>query len=680
MIEQPEDVSTRMTYDIYGNIISANQFGGSTYRLDSTQRWSYDSRLRICKHYVPETGSKLYEYNNLNQVVAYGEGLARSISCGSSIPSASRVSLTYYPRGETKTINYPGTTPDITMYYDKSGNLTRNERGISTWSYQYDSADNLTEEKLSIDGGSYTARYTYNAIGAKETYLSPSGHRVNYSPNGLGQPTGIAYAANGRALVSDVLYHPNGALRYFNNASGASNRFDQNERLLTSRIRGDVGSKKLVDFAYKYDANSNVTEMNNYAFAGENRSMTYDDLGRLKTARGPWGTGTFKYDVLGNLIEKRLGSRSVRMLFNDSNNQLVQVSDSAPSQPGGGLQSYRYDTRGNATSIGGNAGMVLSYDAANQPTTMTGGSTGNFVYDGNFKRVRQTIDGKTIYSFYSRSGELLLRDEPGNRADRSIYHSLSGVPVVRIKGEGASYKENYLYANHLGSTEVATDHLGNIKWRESHTPFGEKRFNPDQNRDDMGFTGHIEDSTGLVYMQSRYYNPVAGRFLSNDPVDFLGHLERGNTQGFNRYAYAYNNPYKYTDPDGELPIVPIVVAGARACASNAACRGAVVKATKNVADKLRKTAQRKARNERRERRSREKNGQNQKGNNKERFEGKQNAKKQSGGKQEKSSSRQGSDTKTQRGRNNQKRDDSKTTNATEKQAGNRGSRDPNDKF
>ncbi|MDY6975501.1 MAG: RHS repeat-associated core domain-containing protein [Pseudomonadota bacterium] len=56
-----------------------------------------------------------------------------------------------------------------------------------------------------------------------------------------------------------------------------------------------------------------------------------------------------------------------------------------------------------------------------------------------------------------------------------------------------------------------------------------------------------------MYMQARYYDPVIGRFYSNDPVDALGHLGRGNVvHGFGRYTYANNNPYKYTDPDGEF--------------------------------------------------------------------------------------------------------------------------------
>jgi uncharacterized protein RhaS with RHS repeats len=46
-------------------------------------------------------------------------------------------------------------------------------------------------------------------------------------------------------------------------------------------------------------------------------------------------------------------------------------------------------------------------------------------------------------------------------------------------------------------------------------------------------------------MQARYYDPVIGRFYSNDPLGFRG------VHSFNRYTYANNNPYKYIDPDGK---------------------------------------------------------------------------------------------------------------------------------
>jgi RHS repeat-associated protein len=54
-----------------------------------------------------------------------------------------------------------------------------------------------------------------------------------------------------------------------------------------------------------------------------------------------------------------------------------------------------------------------------------------------------------------------------------------------------------------------------------------------------------DPETGLVYMQARYYQ-ARGQFLSPDPVG----PSPGNIFSFNRYAYANNNPVRFTDPDG----------------------------------------------------------------------------------------------------------------------------------
>jgi RHS repeat-associated protein len=55
---------------------------------------------------------------------------------------------------------------------------------------------------------------------------------------------------------------------------------------------------------------------------------------------------------------------------------------------------------------------------------------------------------------------------------------------------------------------------------------------------------------GLIYMNARYYVAELGRFLSADTIV----PDPGNPQSFNRYAYAYNNPLKYTDPSGHCAI------------------------------------------------------------------------------------------------------------------------------
>jgi RHS repeat-associated protein len=63
---------------------------------------------------------------------------------------------------------------------------------------------------------------------------------------------------------------------------------------------------------------------------------------------------------------------------------------------------------------------------------------------------------------------------------------------------------------------------------------------------------------GLINMNGRLYDPVLNRMLSTDnevPGVF-------STQGYNRYAYALNNPLLYNDPDGELPILVAALIGA----------------------------------------------------------------------------------------------------------------------
>ena len=50
-------------------------------------------------------------------------------------------------------------------------------------------------------------------------------------------------------------------------------------------------------------------------------------------------------------------------------------------------------------------------------------------------------------------------------------------------------------------------------------------------------------------MQARYYDPVIGRFLSHDPVQFS--VEQPLM--FNRYGYTFNNPLNLVDPDGMWP-------------------------------------------------------------------------------------------------------------------------------
>lgn len=102
----------------------------------------------------------------------------------------------------------------------------------------------------------------------------------------------------------------------------------------------------------------------------------------------------------------------------------------------------------------------------------------------------------------------------------------------------------YYSSDTIHSEVVITDASRNVVERTYYAPYGAV-LNRDL-RDGPGYGGHEEDpETDLVYMQQRYYDPEAGRFLSTDPVQ-----ADGNGGSFNRYAYANDNPYRYTDPFG----------------------------------------------------------------------------------------------------------------------------------
>ncbi|WP_444997653.1 RHS repeat domain-containing protein [Aliikangiella sp. IMCC44359] len=108
----------------------------------------------------------------------------------------------------------------------------------------------------------------------------------------------------------------------------------------------------------------------------------------------------------------------------------------------------------------------------------------------------------------------------------------------------AQSEVTYIHTDILGSPIMETNEQGSVISRTRYKPFGETLETP---KNDVGYTGHLNDTDlGLTYMQARYYDPLIGRFYSNDPVGFTGEVD-----SFNRYLYVANNPYKYTDPDGK---------------------------------------------------------------------------------------------------------------------------------
>mgnify|MGYP000100833980 FL=1 len=73
--------------------------------------------------------------------------------------------------------------------------------------------------------------------------------------------------------------------------------------------------------------------------------------------------------------------------------------------------------------------------------------------------------------------------------------------------------------------------------------------NPDHiaNINPFRYRGYYYDvETGWYYLNSRYYDPTVGRFLSPDTI--LG--ANGGLQGYNLFAYCNNNPVMFADATG----------------------------------------------------------------------------------------------------------------------------------
>ncbi len=84
-----------------------------------------------------------------------------------------------------------------------------------------------------------------------------------------------------------------------------------------------------------------------------------------------------------------------------------------------------------------------------------------------------------------------------------------------------------------------------IENRQSKIVNGEN--GPSQGITERGFTGQKENmELGLMYYNARYYVPGIGRFASADTIV----PDPANPQAWNRYAYTYNNPLRYTDSTG----------------------------------------------------------------------------------------------------------------------------------
>jgi RHS repeat-associated protein len=166
-------------------------------------------------------------------------------------------------------------------------------------------------------------------------------------------------------------------------------------------------------------------------------------------------------------------------------------------------------------------------------------------YNGEGDRISQTNGGvATAYVVNSvpKLAEVLME----TTSAASTYYIYGHDLLYSLTVAGPHYH----HTDSLGSTIATTDASGAVEQTFDYDVFGQLRAVTGATSTKYTFTGEENDSSGLVYLRARYYDPATGRFLSRDPYP----MRASDTQTINRYAYVRNNPTNSVDPSGEDPI------------------------------------------------------------------------------------------------------------------------------
>jgi RHS repeat-associated protein len=130
--------------------------------------------------------------------------------------------------------------------------------------------------------------------------------------------------------------------------------------------------------------------------------------------------------------------------------------------------------------------------------------------------------------------------------------SATGTPATR-----------YIHPDHLGSTNVVTNASGTVVQTIDYYPYGAIRVSTSTGAADSArkFIGQFVDTSGLDYLNARYYESARGQFISQDPVFWeIGLSQDGrnalsNPQALNSYGYASDNPITNKDPLGRITML-----------------------------------------------------------------------------------------------------------------------------
>lgn len=401
LVQAPEGVNQSIQRDLYGNPTAIRQWGNFAGQSADLTKWLvYDAQHRLCRTVEPESGGEVVHYDAASNIdwrvsgVSFGDVTA----CHQGdIADTAKTNYTYDEMNRVHQVLPPAGTQSTTYGYDPLGNKNYALSGVSEWSAHRNGLGLITDETINVTGnGSNRILYGHNAYGTVRTITYPDGIAIDYAPDALGR------ARQAGAYASSVSYFPDGNVQSFVYGNGTQYLAEENARQLLSNFTyGRSGVLNLSEDVI-YDANSNITNINDLATGQRTKSFAYDGLNRLTSAQASnlWGAESYTYDTLNNIQTRTTGGQ-LFMYNYDTANLLRTISAN-----GSTVTSLDYDPRGNVKTKNGN---TLRFDDLNQLLQIPGFDS--YDYDASGRRVRKTPASSSLstFYFYNQAGQLLYQ-------------------------------------------------------------------------------------------------------------------------------------------------------------------------------------------------------------------------------------------------------------------------------
>jgi RHS repeat-associated protein len=559
---------TVYTYDLLDRLTQVNQG-------NQTRAYKYDGLGRLLYERIPEQGATIwdgvsamwsckYTYTDFNAVATRMD--ARGAVTNYSYDTLNRLTQVSYqvPSGVAS-------TPTVVYQYDNNqasattgllmsvliGGGASNAGG-SEENYTYDTLGRIStlQRRINVSPSvirSYTSSYQYNDGGQVKQITYPSGRLIQPSYDSVGRLNSLA------SYLSSVSYDTIGRVSGMTLGNGVveSYGYDAQRMQMTSQT-AVKGATTLMSLSYGFQASAGqmgvgstagnagqlMTVTGSIGGQTESAAYTYDLLGRLVTSNQTTNTVSaqrrFEYDRWGNrtsVYDATSGGTQIQSVA-------LEQSGGAPtnritSVTQGSTVNYVYDAAGNVTNDGAHS---YTYDAENRLVSVDGGSTAVYGYNHANRRIKKTVGGVTTHCVWE-GNQIIAENTASSGAVNVEYVSSGGRMVASIASGVTRY-----YLNDQLSARATLDTAGNIVGRQAHLPFGEE-LNASGTTDKHRFTSYERDGeTGTDHAVNRQYGQSVGRFMRVDP--YSGSYNLSDPQSLNRYSYVQNDSINAADPLG----------------------------------------------------------------------------------------------------------------------------------